>query len=199
MLIFKYDKIMKLFYIINSFIRKVYDKLLGLHYLGFFGGLVLLLYLDSLICHSNTLFPVCIPWMLFFIAIGIISLITACLKKYILNAKIIFFDYLGACFLKLYLIFILFSALIILPNRYFSIAEESECQSGIILDVTTVPISKSPTVKRYYCKVKLDDEDTSFWYDLGKETKTVGTKCDLTIKRGLLGLRFVEKVDFPVK
>ena len=45
----------------------------------------------------------------------------------------------------------------------------------------------------------LDNEDISFWYDTYKETKPLGTKCIMNIKRGFFGLRYADNVDFLVE
>ena len=103
------------------------------------------------------------------------------------------------CFVKVSLCFILIPALVFLPNKYLSSKSSFKEEYGKVIDLTAVSVNKTPTSKKNYVKIKLDNEDISFWYDTYKETKPLGTKCIMNIKRGFFGLRYADNVDFLVE
>ena len=101
--------------------------------------------------------------------------------------------------LKTSLCFILIPALILLPNKYLPSTILAKEKYGVVIDFASVTTNKSPSCKNNYVKIKLDNEDISFWYDIHKETKPLGTKCIMNIKRGFFGLRYADNVDFLVE
>ena len=70
-----------------------------------------------------------------------------------------------------------------------------------VIDIQQASVGPSKTASplRNYVKIKVDNENTSFWYDINNEPKPVGTKCILSVQKGFFGLRFVENVDFLVE
>ena len=92
-------------------------------------------------------------------------------------------------------VLILLPAFIFIPNRHIPTKPEIECQ-GVVIDNTTWPAMTKTPINRNYVKVKLDGENTSFWYRLTKDTKPHGSKCIVSVKRGVFGMRYVKKVDF---
>ena len=92
-------------------------------------------------------------------------------------------------------IYVIIPALIFLPNRYIPVEKNKTCY-GLIVN-TDYTSSKG---KHYYsAKVKLNNEDTYFWYRTGDKPKPIGTKCILSVGRGIFGLRYVQDVDFIVE
>lgn len=160
---------------------------------------VLIVYIDLLVQYSYTLLPICIPWMYDKIGMITFSGLCALIKKYLGKSSDGFSDISCVCFVKVSLCFILIPALVFLPNKYLSLTSSFKEEYGKVIDLTYVYVNKSPSSKQYYVKIKLDNEDISFWYDTYKETKPLGTKCIMNIKRGFFGLRYADNVDFLVE
>ena len=110
-----------------------------------------------------------------------------------------FWDVWGTYLLKTSLCFILIPALILLPNKYLPSTILVKEKYGVVIDLASIKINKSTSSRKNYVKIKLDNEDISFWYDTYKETKPLGTKCIMNIKRGFFGLRYAYNVDFLVE
>ena len=155
--------------------------------------------LEILVQHSYTLLPICIPWMYDKIGMITFSGLCALIKKYLGKSSDGFSDIWCVCFVKVSLCFILIPALVFLPNKYLPSTILVKEKYGVVIDLDSVTTNKSPSSKNYYVKIKLDNEDVSFWYDTYKETKPLGTKCIMNIKRGFFGLRYADNVDFLVE
>ena len=147
----------------------------------------------------DTLLPVCIPWMYYlYIVVGgvfLLSFVVNPIRKHFLHKKKSISD---SYELKIIMILIIVPAIIFLPNRYIPIESGTEYQ-GEIVSQTSFSGTKSTSSKRNYVKIKLNQEDTSFWYSLNKESKPLGSKCIVTVRRGIFGMRYVENVVFLVE
>ena len=161
--------------------------------------IALIVYLEILVKDSNTLLPICIPWMYDRFAMCVISILLAFITKISGKSKEKFGSLFGGYCIKTALCFILIPALILLPNKYLPSTILAKEKYGVVIDFASVTTNKSPSCKNNYVKIKLDNEDISFWYDIHKETKPLGTKCIMNIKRGFLGLRYADNVDFLVE
>ena len=146
----------------------------------------------------DTLLPVCIPLMFYLAALACLSLlpliatrIVRYFRKPSRKKKSISDSYIW----KIVVVLIIVPAIIFLPNRYIPIGPEMECQ-GIVVDQISAPVNKSPSSNRNYVKIRIDGENTSFWHGLNKESKPLGSKCIVSVKRGIFGMRYVEEVDF---
>ena len=142
----------------------------------------------------DTLLPVCIPWMYYeYVVLGVCSLpfVVNPIRKRFLHKKKPVSDSYG---LKIAMILIIVPAIIFLPNRYIPIEPGTEYQ-GETISQTSVPATKSPSSILNYVKIELNQKD-SFWYSLKKESKPLGSKCIVTVRRGIFGMRYVENVDF---
>lgn len=86
-----------------------------------------------------------------------------------------------------------------LPNRYIPISN-TRIHTGKVVDKTR---SKMPTKTtggwQNYVKIKIDGENTYFWYNLWNETKNDGAKCILYERKGIWGLSYVTNVNFIVE
>ena len=160
---------------------------------------VLIVYIDLLVQHSYTLLPICVPWMYDIIGVNFVSILLALIKIFLRKTSEGFWDVWGTYLLKTSLCFILIPALILLPNKYLPSTILAKEKYGVVIDLASVKTNKSPSSRNYYVKIKLDNEDISFWYDTYKETKPLGTKCIMNIKRGFFGLRYADNVDFLVE
>ena len=162
-------------------------------------AIALIVYLEILVQDNNTLLPICIPWMYDRFAMCVISILLAFIKKISGKSKEEFGSIFGGYCIKTALCFILIPALILLPNKYLPSTILAKEKYGVVIDFASVTTNKSPSCKNNYVKIKLDNEDISFWYDTYKETKPLGTKCIMNIKRGFFGLRYADNVDFLVE
>lgn len=148
----------------------------------------------------DTLLPICIPWMYYqYVVLGIflLPILINLVRKYFVkssNKKKIIWDSYDW---KIAMLFIIVPAFIFLPNRYLPIAAEKDYR-GEVIGHTSAPVNKSSSSKRNYVKIRLDGENTSFWYCLNKSSKPLGSKCIVSVRRGILGMRYIEKVDFIV-
>ncbi len=143
----------------------------------------------------DTLLPICIRWMYYqfvmwgiFIALEFSRVFFWKTKKKVPSLSFTFT-------IKCMSVLILLPAFIFIPNRHIPTKPEIECQ-GVVIDNTTWPAMTKTPINRNYVKVKLDGENTSFWYRLTKDTKPHGSKCIVSVKRGVFGMRYVKKVDF---
>ena len=161
--------------------------------------IALVVFLEILVQDNNTLLPICIPWMYDRFAMCVISILLAFITKISGKSKEKFGSLFGGYCIKTALCFILIPALILLPNKYLPSTILAKEKYGVVIDLASVTTNKSPSCKNNYVKIKLDNEDISFWYDTYKETKPLGTKCIMNIKRGFLGLRYADNVDFLVE
>lgn len=159
---------------------------------------IVLVCLEIMVRRNNTLLPICIPWMYDYVLMLFLPFGIASVKKWLFNSHKKFFDIYEVIFLKTIQFIILIPSIVFLPNKFIPIDEPTSC-CGTISSIDSLKITRTRSSIRYYVKIKLIGDDYSFWYDLGKEIKPLGTKCDLTVRRGLFGLRFVEKVDFPME
>ena len=146
----------------------------------------------------DTILPICIPWMYYqYIVLGIflLSYLVNRVRKYFRNSsnrKNVIGDSYDW---KIAMLLIIMPAIIFLPNRYIPIEPEKKYR-GEIIDQISAPVNKSSSSNRNYVKIRLNEEDTSFWYCLNKETKPFGNKCIVFVRKGIFGMRYVEKVDF---
>ena len=87
-------------------------------------------------------------------------------------------------------------SLIFLPNRLIPIESEHIFYGHVVENNYWKPPSKS--TGRITCvKIKIDCENTWFWYDSKK--KAIGTRCLISERKGIWGLRYVTNVDFIVE
>ena len=87
-------------------------------------------------------------------------------------------------------------SLIFLPNRLIHIESEHILYGHVVENNSWKPPSKS--TGRITCvKIKIDGENTWFWYDCKK--KAIGTRCLISERKGIWGLRYVTNVDFIVE
>ena len=149
----------------------------------------------------DTLLPVCIPWMYYqYVVLGtfllpfIVTPIIRYFRKTSRKKKSISESYVWIIFVAS----IIIPAIIFLPNRHISLGTGTECQ-GVVIDQTSAAVNKSPSSNRNYVKIRIDGENTSFWHGLNKESKPLGSKCIVSVKRGIFGMRYVEEVDFLVE
>lgn len=151
--------------------------------------------------YLDTLLPICLPWMYFkwvqysvpFMVYPIIKYFRKPSEKK--KKKDTDED---PYWWKVAIVMIFVPAVIFLPNRHIPIEPEKEYQ-GVIIDQTSAMVNKSPSCERNYIKIRLNEENTSFWYCLNHESKTIGRKCIVSVRRGIFGMRYVEKVDFIVE
>ena len=104
-------------------------------------------------------------------------------------------------FWKLAVFIVMIPAVIFLTNNFLGSEESLKHCEGLIIDIQQASVGPSKTASplRNYVKIKVDNENTSFWYDINNEPKPVGTKCILSVQKGFFGLRFVENDDFLVE
>ena len=161
--------------------------------------IALVVFFEILVQDNNTLLPICIPWMYDRFAMCVISILLAFIKKISGKSKEEFGSIFGGYCIKTALCFILIPALILLPNKYLPSTILVKEKYGVVIDLASIKINKSTSSRQNYVKIKLDNEDISFWYDTYKETKPLGTKCIMNIKRGFFGLKYADNVDFLVE
>ena len=150
----------------------------------------------------KTLLPICIRWMyyqsvllLFYI---ILELFRAYHARYVNKNKRTKQQILSSSFsIRVLQILIIISGMLFLPNRYIPIGPKTE-EIGIVVDNTEWGLSKTGFSSNYV-KIKIDEEDVCFWYNLYKSSKPLGNKCIVSMRRGLFGIRYVENVDFLVE
>ena len=162
---------------------------------------LLILQLETQICCLDTLLQVCIPWMYYeHVVLGvsllpfIVNPIIRLVRKPSKKKKPISESYIW----KIAIVLIIVPTIIFLPNRFIPIGPKVELRGGVI-DQIAVPVNKSPSSDRNYVKIRLDEENISFWYYLNKESKPLGTKCIVSTRKGLFGMRYVEDVGFLVE
>ena len=149
----------------------------------------------------DTLLPICIPWMYYqYVVLGVflLSFIVNPIRRHFRNSLHRKNTISDSYEWKLVLVLIIVPAIIFLPNRYIPI-EHGKIYKGKIINQTSAPVNKSSSSNRNYIKIKIDQVDTSFWYCLNKKTKPIGSKCVVSVRRGIFGMRYVEDVDFIVE
>ena len=145
----------------------------------------------------DTLLPVCIPWMYHHhvvLGVFLLSFVVNPIRKHFLHKKKPISD---SYEFKIAMVLIIVPAIVFLPNRYIPIEPGTEYQ-GETISQTSVSVT-TPSCKRIYVKIKLNQEDTSFWYCLYQDSKPLGSKCIVTVRRGIFGMRYVENVVFLVE
>ena len=148
------------------------------------------------------LLPICIPWMYDYEVLFAVSIVLALIIKYLCKSKKDFLYLWLMYFWKLAVFIVMIPAVIFLTNNFLGSEESLKHCEGLIIDIQQASVGPSKTVSpplRNYVKIKVDNENTSFWYDINKETKPLGTKCIMNIKRGFFGLRYADNVDFLVE
>ena len=130
-----------------------------------------------------------------------VSIVLALIIKYLCKSKKDFLYLWLMYFWKLAVFIVMIPAVIFLTNNFYSSEESLKHCEGLIIDIQQASVGPSKTASplRNYVKIKVDNENTSFWYDINNEPKPVGTKCILSVQKGFFGLRFVENVDFLVE
>lgn len=163
--------------------------------------IVLFTGLEASVRKSNMLLPICIPWMYDYEVLFAVSIVLALIIKYLCKSKKDFLYLWLMYFWKLAVFIVMIPAVIFLTNNFFSSEESLKHCEGLIIDIQQASVGPSKTASplRNYVKIKVDNENTSFWYDINKETKPLGTKCIMNIKRGFFGLRYADNVDFLVE
>lgn len=163
--------------------------------------IVLFTGLEACVRKSNMLLPICIPWMYDYEVLFAVSIVLALIIKYLCKSKNDFLYVWLMYFWKLAVFMVMIPAVIFLTNNFLSSEESLKHCEGLIIDIQQASVGPSKTAGplRNYVKIKVDNENTSFWYDINNEPKPVGTKCILSVQKGFFGLRFVENVDFFVE
>ena len=163
--------------------------------------IVLFTGLEACVRKSNMLLPICIPWMYDYEVLFAVSIVLALIIKYLCKSKKDFLYLWLMYFWKLAVFIVMIPAVIFLTNNFLSSEESLKHCEGLIIDIQQASVGPSKTAShlRNYVKIKVDNENTSFWYDINNEPKPVGTKCILSVQKGFFGLRFVENVDFFVE
>ncbi len=148
----------------------------------------------------NTLLPFCFPWMYYqFVLIILFVLLESirgrCRKyiKKIKNGTITSF----IVSYKSVILLIIIPALFLLPNRYIQTDSEVEYK-GVVIDNTTWAMTRTASWSNYV-KIRIEDLNTSFWCDVEKVTQPIGTKCTVSVRRGIFRMRYVEDVRFLVE
>lgn len=147
----------------------------------------------------QTLLPICIPWMYYqFLLIIIYIVLDSALNK--IKAK--YRKERGGAIncispFRIVLLFIIIPALLLLPNRYVNKNTDVE-YNGIVVDSTEWGLSRTAK-SYYYVKIKLYNTKYFFWYKTGEKPKPLGTKCIVSTRKGLFGMRYVEDVGFLVE
>lgn len=188
----------------KSWLEKRMDKFPSKHKGTLFTLICILLVILQIVTQKScmeTLLPICIPWMYYqYVVLGIFLLpfLIASIRKLfwgkISKKESIIDPYVW----KIIMTLIIVPAIIFLPNRYIPIEKGTEYK-GVVVDQTTAPVNKSPCSQRNYEKIKIIDEDLSFWYCLNKDSKSYGSKCLISARRGIFGMRYIEKVVFLVE
>ena len=144
----------------------------------------------------HTLLPICIPWMYYlFILVIVYVVLELTLSYFSISRKNVAkrhtfpFTFSFKCIFVLVLV----PAFIFLPNRYIQIESRSEHQ-GVIVDNTTWKMTRATSSD--YVKIRIDEDNASFWYNMRKDSKPLGSKCRVSLGRGLFGMRYVEEVSF---
>jgi hypothetical protein len=185
----------------KSWLEKRMDKFPSKHKGTLFTLICILLVILQIVTQKScmeTLLPICIPWMYYqYVVLGIslLPFIINPITKYFTKSSGKGKSFSESYVWILIVASIIIPAIIFLPNRHIPIGVEKECL-GIVVDKTSAPVNKSPSSERNYVKVRLDGENTSFWYCLNKESKPLGSRCIASVRKGILGMRYVEKVDF---
>lgn len=182
---------------IGRMMSKIPEKMRVKFFLPICALLLFLQIITQMSC-MDTLLPICIPWMYYqYVVLGIslLPFIINPIRKYFTKSSGKGKSFSESYVWILIVASIIIPAIIFLPNRHIPIGVEKECL-GIVVDKTSAPVNKSPSSERNYVKVRLDGENTSFWYCLNKESKPLGSRCIASVRKGILGMRYVEKVDF---
>ena len=148
----------------------------------------------------NIIISICVPWMNAYEWVYGGALGLTLIKKYLFHSKC---D-IGEIWLKslffVSVIVIIIPASIFLLNKYLNTDKEVYVCGKVIetRHESSWEPSKTPGSKCYWLKIKLENEDFSFWYDYGKKPP-LSTKCILSVKKGLFGLRYADNVDFLIE
>ena len=151
----------------------------------------------------KTLMPICIPWMYYQFVLLIIFIVLEVFRDYYnkpkkprrkrKNRRVLPYTFSVKCIAAI----IIIPALFFLPNRYVKVETELE-YDGCVVDQTKWKLSKTASWNNYV-KIKIDDSNTSFWCNLGKEAWPIGTKCIISTSKGIFGMRYVEDVRFLIE
>lgn len=146
----------------------------------------------------DTLLPICIRWMYYPFVMCVIFIALETFREHFGKPKkkkqkgpSLSFSFTLKCMSVL----ILIPAFIFIPNRYIPTKPKTE-YLGVVIDNTTWPAMTKTPINNNYVKVKLNGENTSFWYCLKKDSKSLGSKCFVSVKRGIFGMRYVKRVNF---
>lgn len=163
--------------------------------------IVLFTGLEACVRKSNMLLPICIPWMYDYEVLFAVSIALALIIKYLCKSKKDFLYLWLMYFWKLAVLMVMIPAVVFLTNNFLSSEESLKHCEGLIIDIQQASVGPSKTAGplENYVKIKVDNENTSFWFDINNEPKPVGTKCILSVQKGFFGLRFVENVDFLIE
>ena len=162
--------------------------------------LVILQILTQWSC-MDTLLPICLPWMYYqYVVLGVFLLpfIVNPIRKHFRNSSYRKNSISDPYEWKIAMALIIVPAIIFLPNRYIPIEHEI-IYRGKIINHASAPVNKSSSSNRNYVKIEIDQLDTTFWYCLNKDSKPIGSKCIVSVRRGIFGMRYVEDVDFIVE
>ena len=151
----------------------------------------------------NTLLSICIPWMYYQFVLLLLFIVLEVFRDYYnkpkkprrknKNRRVLSYTFSIKCIAAI----IIIPALFFLPNRYVKIEPGIEYE-GCVVDQTEWKLSKTASWNNYV-KIKIDDSNASFWCDLGKESWPIGTKCIISARKGIFGMRYVENVRFLIE
>ena len=145
----------------------------------------------------HTLLPICIPWMYYlFILVIVYVVLELTISYFSISRKNVAKRRTFSITFSFKCVFVMVGvpALIFLPNRYIQIGIEKEHQ-GVVVDKTTWSMLRTSSSTNYV-KIRVDAENTSFWYNTRNEFKPLGSRCMVSVKRGLFGMGYVERIDF---
>ena len=163
-------------------------------------AIVLVVGVEFLLRRCNTILPICIPWMDDYYWIYILSFALTLIRKYLLKSKKGFVDMWLKSLILFAVIIIVIPASVLLPNKYFGVRKEMSVR-GIVIETEQASSgapSKAHHQSECWLKIKLSEEDAYFWYDHGKNPP-LSTRCILSVKKGLFGLRYADNVDFLIE
>ena len=164
---------------------------------GELGLLILLLYF-GVTSYTRTLLPYSIKWLYYLITIFSVPLLISLWQKYVRKSDESLSNIYGVYYVKSVILFILILSILFVPNRYILLGDSVKCY-GIVVDEDYIVYTKSSSSYSNLVKINLMTDHTSFWCDLNKKNKPIGSKCVVSVRRGIFGMRYVEDVDFIVE
>ena len=150
----------------------------------------------------DTILPISIRWMYYQSVLLLLYVALELIRAYYIKyrdrgKKTKHRVFSGVISIRIILFIIVLSGLVFLPNRYIPTESRIE-NAGIVIDYTKWGLSKTGFDSNYV-KIKLTKDGSCFWYDMYTHSKPLGSKCIVTVRRGIFGMRYVENVVFLVE